>query len=363
MLTRPSAVGTAGPRHWWVQRDGVGLRLRNFRSWPNLLIVGGFRFGTSDTVRCRFVRSPLWETVSAVRVMYQPRSPVYEPWRVRQRAAFDELDLEVLRAVLPRVGVTPDFLSPPPRSRRPVFADELARVRATPLRRVVRELTASRDAPTNPHAAKVDQMLADPVRSLAELADAIARVWARLVEPDWPRIARLLDDDIDLRGTQLTSGGLSRLFDALHPNVRWQDNRLVVSRYSESETALSGGGLVLMPSVFTSPFLVLVAGAGYQSTLVYPARGAARLCTEAPPAPDQLGRLVGRTRANLLAALELSATTTELAERHGLAVATVAAHLSALYGSGLVSRTRRGHRVLYRRTDLGHALLGGSGDL
>ncbi|MGW8943417.1 ArsR/SmtB family transcription factor [Streptomyces koyangensis] len=70
-------------------------------------------------------------------------------------------------------------------------------------------------------------------------------------------------------------------------------------------------------------------------------------------------RLLGRTRALLLAALDEPATTSRPARAHGLSPATVSAHLTALRESGLVTRRRVGRAVAYARTPLGLALLHG----
>lgn len=184
--------------------------------------------------------------------------------------------------------------------------------------------------------------------------------WTALIEPDWPVISRVLDDDIAYRGQQLTSGGLAQLFDDLHPTLSWEGNQLVASRYREQDSELTGQGLLLVPGVFAWPYLVMVVAPGYQPTLVYPARGAARLWSDAPAPPDPLARLLGRTRATLLVALDPPATTSALAAQYGLALGTVAEHLAALYGAGLVSRRRTGHQVHYRRTEVGQAVVDAS---
>jgi DNA-binding transcriptional ArsR family regulator len=317
------------------------------------------RFGPDDALRCRFAVSPLWETLAAVRLTHVDghRRPIYQPWLAEHADAVSRPELEPLRAVQPHAGETPDFLSPPPRTTRPRFADEIARVRAAPLRRVARELRASRDSPGNRHADYVNDLLADPAAARTVLADAIEAAWTALVEPDWAAISRVLDDDVAYRGQQLTSGGLAALFDDLHPNLSWTDGQLIGSQPFNYDRHLDGAGVLIVPSVFFWPHLALVVDPAYQPTIIYPARGAARLWTDAPPPPDGLARLLGRTRATLLAALDPAATTTELAGQYGLALATVADHLTALRAGGLAVGRRTGRRVQYRRTELGQALL------
>ena len=181
-----------------------------------------------------------------------------------------------------------------------------------------------------------------------------------MIQPDWPLISRVLEDDIAYRGQQLTDGGLAALFDDLHPTLTWEDDRLIATRYRSEDRDLTGQGLLLAPGVFAWPYLVIVVDPSYQPTLVYPARGAARLWSDAPAPPDPLARLLGRTRATLLVALDPPATTSALSTQYGLALATVAEHLSALYDAGLATRRRTGHQVHYRRTEVGQAVIDAS---
>lgn len=200
-------------------------------------------------------------------------------------------------------------------------------------------------------------MLEDPAGTRERMADQIEHAWETLVRPDWPMISRVLDDDIAHRGQQLTSGGLAKLFDDLHPTLTWEDGRLIAPNYRAADAELTGQGLLLVPGVFAWPYLVMVVAPSYQPTLVYPARGAARLWSDVPAPPDPLATLLGRTRATLLVALDPPATTSALAAQYGLALATVAEHLAALHGAGLATRRRTGHQVHYRRTEVGQAVV------
>lgn len=98
-------------------------------------------------------------------------------------------------------------------------------------------------------------------------------------------------------------------------------------------------------------------------TLVYRARGTAALWgeQETAPRPDALTALVGRARARLLLALDAPASTSHLARSLAMAPGAVGDHLAILRGAGLLVRARSGRSVLYRRTPLGEALVGGSG--
>lgn len=320
------------------------------------------RFGPQDLLRCRFALSPLWETMAATRTLVEPPRQVHHlPWLRQVQPDLAHLDLAPLLALQPRIGYTPDFLSPPPEGPLGDFAHELDRVRATPPGQVARELDRCArerrdDDPTR--AALARALAADPAATLERLTGLLAAAWAVLLEPRWPRLRDLLDADIAFRARRLAEGGLERLFADLHPRVRWQDGTLQVAAHPSDRRDLEGEGLVLMPSIFTWPSVSVMLDPPWQPTLIYPARGIAALWQ--PPAttpPVALGRLIGRTRARLLLALTEPASTATLARRYGLSPGTVSEHLTALRDAGLLSAARARHQVLYERTPLGIALI------
>jgi DNA-binding transcriptional ArsR family regulator len=75
--------------------------------------------------------------------------------------------------------------------------------------------------------------------------------------------------------------------------------------------------------------------------------------------PDALARLLGRTRALVLAALDEPLSTTALAALLELTPAGASRHLLALRDAGLAATERHGHEIRYSRTDLGASLLTG----
>jgi DNA-binding transcriptional ArsR family regulator len=316
--------------------------------------------GSGDLLRCRFATSPLWETANAVRAFVDPRSrPYLRPWweRVRDHPPAAEL----LALQTPR-GYTPDFLSQPPDAAAPAVAAQLDAVRATPpgqvaaeLRRVDRRRRAT---------AAVRAMLADPEAARDRLADHLEDAWRRLVLPWWPRVRELIDADIEYRSRLLAAHGLGHVVGGLHERIRWASDAgtdaIVIEPAAEDlERALGGDGLILMPSAFVWPSVTAIVDPPWRPTLVYPARGIGALLGGRAAAPAPLARLLGRTRALILADLAEPASTAALAARHGLAPSTVSAHLSALEGAGLLVRRRQGHEVRYRCTSLGRALADG----
>jgi DNA-binding transcriptional ArsR family regulator len=314
-----------------------------------------------DLLAVRFACSPIWETNAAVRTFADERARAYhEPWHrvVRERVA--RLDLAPLHAVQPLHGSVPDFLTPPPTTARPRLRDQLAEIRATPASQVARELEQCRATVTDQAALRtIDGFLGDPAAARDLLATRLQEAWQMLVAPFWVRVRTLLDRDIEHRSRTLAHHGFRRALDELHPRLRWTARGLSCSDGSRETVKLDERGLVLMPSAYLGPYLVAVVDEPWLPTIVYPARGIAELWRSQAPPPDALARLLGRTRALVLAALDTPLSTTSLAASIELSVAGASRHLLALRDAGLVSTERHGHEVRYGRTELGSALLTG----
>jgi DNA-binding transcriptional ArsR family regulator len=318
------------------------------------------RFGPEDLLRCRFALSPLWETMNAVRTLADPRRHGYHlPWLRQVQPQLPRLELTPLLAVQPQRGYTPDFLTPPPRSPLVTIDQELDRVRSTPADEVALELRRTAAEREGAPPAALRALLANPAAAPERLAELLERCWRALLAPHWERIRDLLDGDITFRARRLADGGLERLFADLDPSIRFHGDTLAVGGRGQGNRDLAGEGLVLMPSVFSWPGVVLMLDQPWQPTLIYPARGIAGLWQ--PPAgqpPAALARLLGRTRAKLLLALAEPASTAVLARRLGQSPSGVSEHLCALRDAGLLTSHRVRHQVIYERTPLGIAIAG-----
>ena len=311
-----------------------------------------------DLLALRFATSPVWETSQAVRSLARRASPHQRPWLATVSEVVRSLDLGPLLAVNPPRGYTPDFLTPPPMSATPRFADQLAQIRATPPEQARTELERCRaglSAPADREA--VDELLADPA-AVAVLAEHLERVWRAILEPYWPRVSELLRADIVHRSQALAGRGLGRVLEQLDPAVRWTGTAIVIERPGPDEDVEPDPrGIILMPSAYTWPTVVVVTDRPWQPTIVYPARGIGRLWRAPEPAPAALARLLGPTRAAILIALESPTSTTALAARFAMSPSGASRHLVALREAGLLASTRHRHEVRYARTRLGAALV------
>jgi DNA-binding transcriptional ArsR family regulator len=313
----------------------------------------------SDLLAVRFATSPVWETVLAVRSYGLERgSRIQRPWLRAVAAEAARLDLEPLLALNPRAGYVPDFLTPPPGAPAPRLRDQLAEIRRTPLHQVEAELARCRASLTDPdQRATVERLLADPAAAVGRLADLIDEVWHALVAPYWPRIRALLGADIARRSGRLAEQGLRRVVAELDRRVSWIGSTIAVDLPEDTTVELDERGLVLMPSAYVWPSVAVITDEPWQPTIVYPARGIARLWQSPPRPAETLSRLLGGTRATILESLDAPASTTNLAGRLDLSPSGASRHLTTLRDAGLLTATRHGHEIRYARTQLGTALV------
>lgn len=317
-------------------------------------------FRITDPASCRWAISPLRETHSAVRLLADPhRQGYHQPWLRAVAPALDELDLTPLHQVLPKTAYSPDFLVPAPLGPTANFEDELALVRRTPPKQVRAELARCLREQHGRRPPPSAQALADhPVSTRNLLANTLAACWERLVAPWWHRIRDVLAGDIAYRTRLLADGGLAAVLADLHPKVHWQHPTLVVDLQSTGFRDVDSG-LALMPSVFAWPSVGVALDRPWLPTIDYPARGIAALWEPRTDPPAALARLLGHTRATLLAALTEPTSTTALARRCALPNSTVSEHLTVLRDAGLVTTHRTGRYLQHTRTPLGTQLSSG----
>ncbi len=316
-----------------------------------------WRFTPDDVARIRFAFSPLFELVMSLIVLRAPAShSLHLPWVRATRPLVATLDLSELFALVPVRGPTADFLAPPPASPLPDFAEELQAVRATPPDRVAAELS---EVPGLPEAA-AERVRRDPEAAIGRLAGTLQAYWDIALAGHWLRIQALLEADVLWRSRRLAAGGAAALFEDLHATITWHGDRLTAADPWQYSGSLSGEGLLLVPAVMTWPGVRKMIEP-YQPQLAYPARAIGTLWeTGAPPAPHALAALIGQTRAAMLTALAEPCSTTALARRLQVTPGAASQHLSVLLDAGMVTRSRVGRLVLYRRTRTGDMLAAAS---
>jgi DNA-binding transcriptional ArsR family regulator len=316
------------------------------------------RFTTEDLARTRFAISPMWELITSLRVLRDPdRAALHLPWVREALPIARELDLDGALALTPPEGYMPDFITPPPTGPLASFEEEVERVCGTPRAQVLADIECLIEEGRGSPA--LDAFLDRPAQEVERMCEALRIYWARTMEPHWPRVRAVLEEDLRYRARQLTESGPAGLFGDLHERVTWHGDRIEIDQPYEADVGLRGRGLLLMPSAFQVTRPASLTSPPWQPTMVYPSRGVGLLWETAPAqGPEALVKLVGGTRARLLAALGSPRSTTDLARALELSPGGVSQHLSVLRESGLVCGEREGRSVLYLRTELADSLLG-----
>ena len=315
-------------------------------------------FSSGDLLRTRFAISPLREMIGSVEALSNPASAsIHVPWIRAVRPRLAGLDLAPL-AALPRPpgSYQPDFIAPPPQTPLPDVHEEIERIRQTPPEQLRWELHEAYPDGRLPPA--LGPLLSRPRTAAGAIADLVAAYWERALEPYWEAIRHTLEDDIAHRARLLTTSGQAKIFDDLHPDVRWRDGHLEIERPTYEQTVdLAGRGMMLIPSAFIWPHTGAVWDPPWQPGLIYPARGIGNLWAPARPDPQALADLLGARRATILASLDREASTTTIARRLKTSAASISEHLGVLRRSGLVRARRQGREVLYTRTPAANILL------
>lgn len=309
-------------------------------------------FREIDLGHIRFAVSPMWEAVAAVRAAH-----TRHPAALHARRA-GSVDLPVLRALSPPTGHLADFLTPIPRRRHLTFADELATVAGSDESAVTADLDHLLAGSPDPGARRLlEEGRRDAVLLLRRVVDELQAHWAATIQPLWDRLRAVAEADVSWRLEQIADVGSRRVLETLHPRVRVDGTELSVrTSCLDAETTEPGSGLVLMPCSFAWPEVLCLTIPGQTPVLSYAPRGVARLWEGSSASDRALVELVGRTRADSLARLDLPMTTTQLAISLAIAAPTMSTHLQILHRAGLVTRVRRGRSVYYSRTRLGDDL-------
>ncbi|GAA3539870.1 DUF5937 family protein [Amycolatopsis ultiminotia] len=315
-----------------------------------------------DLASTRFAISPLSETISGLQILGngwgqgRQRHLRWVRWAADEVAA-RPLDLSWTWPLIVHGRTSwPQFLLPAPARAATTIDDALAALQRTTAAQVRRSLRGTfGDRP--PAVAR--KLAADPAAGLRVIAAELRRAHDRLVAPHWSRLQAVLDADIAYRARQLASGGAGKLFTELHQDLRWNDGQLTLDGDDRPSPGKLPGGLVLSPVALGPPRVLIKLHSTTHPTLRYPARGVGALWATGmhPVAGRSTVRLLGRRRADLLAALRSPATTVDLARVQQVSPSAVSQQIRVLRDGGLVVGERCGRRVLYRTTELGLKLL------
>lgn len=318
------------------------------------------QFTPDDMMRVRVtdVMDPMWEVVGSVQMLQLDqgrRPPIFEPWirrsrsRLRHRATRSAT--EVLATVAPLNDYFPDFLTPDQPSTG--LDRDLETVLSTPkhrLREELGQLTTS--------APWVKQLAAGHPASLHRFGDVVRRYFQTMIEPDRAAIEGVLAANRTNVLRRMMVGGTEAVLDDLGPSMRWRSPYLECRYPIDRTVRLGGRGLLLVPSYFCCRMPVMLADESLSPVLVYPVDH-----PETEVGGRGIAELIGSTRAAVLSSVLDGASTSDVAGRVGISLATASHHTSVLRGAGLITSTRRANRVIHAPSSLGLAMLDGEARL
>ncbi|TQK44490.1 ArsR family transcriptional regulator [Streptomyces sp. SLBN-118] len=317
-------------------------------------------FTGDDLARVRMAARPdvLWEAIlSFHRLRERRRALMFGEWRAETRVRLSG-ETRLLAALVPPRGYFPDFLTPSEGACG--LEASLEALRATPPGRLHSELAlaAAGRAAAPGLPGRLSALAEGRPEALAGLVGALRSYHRAAIEPYWPHIQATVEADRAVRGRALLDGGAGELLASLPPVLRWRAPVLEADYPAERELHLNGRGLLLQPSFFCRGTPVVYRDTGLPPVLVYPA---AHSCAPAfgESGDPSLGKLVGHTRSVVLQAIRYGCTTSELARRAGVSLASASQHAAVLREAGLVVTLRHGNAVLHTVTPLGAALLRG----
>ncbi|MFE2044909.1 helix-turn-helix domain-containing protein [Streptomyces sp. NPDC059477] len=318
-------------------------------------------FTDTDLNRTRLAPAPdpLWEICTSLhRLQTRHGRWAHADWYRAARTRLHTTDFgrtlrTFLLPLMPRAAYFPDFLTP-------VEGVEgldagLDAVLGTPRHRVLHELNLldrSTGAPAwGPRLAEPDTRK-DLVRALRTYHDTV-------IAPYGDRIQARIDAERAARARAVLSHGAEGILHNLGPALHWRRPVLHALYPLDRDLRLEGRGLLLIPSYFCWGNPVAFGDATLDPVLLYPLTHEPYPC--ALPADLASGApltaLLGRTRAGVLRAVALGATTGELARAAGVSASSASQHTAALRAAGLVTSRRHATCVLHTLTPLGAALL------
>jgi len=316
--------------------------------------LGWWQVSADTLARSRFVVSSLAETCASLFLLHRATAahPGERAWldthlpAYRQRLAGDPVTALLVAAARGHRW-TADFLTIPPAEGDPAFADELARIRATPPGQARADLVVSLRGPL---PAELDR---DDLPDRA--ADLLDWVWTHTVAPYWEKRRRILEADVVARAGQLSRGGWVAALDDMRHGMRWLgEGRLQINTHDYPPREVTGSRLLFVPVTQYGGWVAWDAAQRF--AVIYPCAGVLAEPGHAA-APEALARLLGPGRATVLTLLETAKSTTQLVALTGQGLGSVGRHLKVLLDAGLVHRRRAGRSVLYYRTDAGTTLV------
>jgi DNA-binding transcriptional ArsR family regulator len=315
------------------------------------------RLNGADLQHLRFAYSPLLEAAESLYIVHAARiSEPHRGWFRASREVIGRFDSEVLQAVVPARGRIARLFFLGAEDTATTMDEQLRQVAQYPPDWLKADLDEVwRDGRPPPAVAR---LVAEGAAGVDRLVEDLRRYWQAAIDPHWAQIRAVLDGDVAHRASRMAQAGISGMMAELHPALTMSQDTVVIKSPGYHEHDLAGAGLLLIPSVFVWPWIVVDPGPLRPPRLIYGARGIGTLWQQCDSSDDDaLANLVGRTRAAILSHLAQPHSTTDLARKLGQSAPSVSAHLAILRRCGMVDSWPAGRRVLYQRTPMASSLI------
>jgi hypothetical protein len=316
-------------------------------------------FSAADLGRVVFPAEPepLWEAALAARALSAAAAretlpPAARRWR-QAAAPLVSPSMRPLFKLIAPSGWFPDFLTPTVATPGVQSAAELLAGTPTEVFREELDERFPRDIDPYLHGLRAGNASARQA-----LGTAVLDFHQNVLAQSSDELSRQYAGDLAQRAHTLMHGGIEALLTTLHPDAEWTPPILAVhtQRLNESiEVHLRGRGLQLYPSPLLAECLV-DDNPRRRPVLIYP-------CADGPaaephdPDADTLAALLGRTRAAVLRSLITPASTTQLARRIRISLASTSEHTRILRAASLVTTHRSQGSSLHSLTPTAHTLL------
>jgi DNA-binding transcriptional ArsR family regulator len=310
-------------------------------------------FTPEDLLGIRFASrpAPLMELGLAVATLQRTDRPeLFARWRAERRRGLRPAALPLL-ALVPPNGAGPLFLDP----LDDTVDVALDGVRSTAPATVSREL--SRVFPAyRPVTPWVRRLAANDGDAWQTLDTALRASYYSLLAPYWNRVEASFTADLAWRSRMLVTHGTGTVLSGLYPGSRWREATLHLPSAHDTDVAVGGLGLTLMPStVWTGQPLIGRDNDG-RRLLLYPALTPFPMISSGVH-DDSLADLLGGTRSAVLRSAAGQRTVSQIAADLRISPASASEHCKTLSAAGLLGRQRDGKTVWHLLTPLGADLL------
>jgi DNA-binding transcriptional ArsR family regulator len=325
-------------------------------------VVFRVHFECADLARTTIAQEPdpLWEVLLGLHVLQTDDEPeTFGTWRERARARLSALEQELL-ALAPPVGYSPDFLTPRAAGRG--LEVGLAAVAATPPGQLRSELVRLSDSVRLPAWSR--RLATGETGVMTRLVHGLRSFHRTKIAPQMPMITPAIESTVAKHNDTVAHDGFESLIPQLHRTLRWEAPVLSVDMpHIDRDLHLNGRGLRLVPSFFCWKYPMMLLDPALPPVLVYPVRHAGRpeAVVRRADRDRAVADLLGKTRARVLKSISSGAcSTSELAARAGISLASASEHARILHNTGLVTTHRIGSSVRHMLNPVGADVLTGT---